>query len=356
MAIRSMHRIGARDTICNVNFSLTVSLSTRARRDSSVRLVPRADRRRVEDGDARHASREFVKMSNIRGFRDVNDDKANDSDRGSDGPDPQEWYTGGASSGQAVIDPRERPEARLAAMFDGARAHGAVSGTAEDLNPNAGRSTAFQGRGRTLNSSAEDDDASAGAPAEASERDDGVISRVITFWQNGFTVDDGPLRAFDDPANMAFMESIGRGEAPAELAPKTRTQRVNINLVQRHEPYSAPKFKAFGGSGRTLASEPSAAASEPSSASTKVIADDWVVDESQPTTSIQIRLRDGSRLVAKFNMSHTVAHIRAFIAKSRPSETAPYSLQLSGFPPKTLSDDHAVIGESDLAGAVVIQR
>lgn len=297
-----------------------------------------------------------IPQSNIRGFRDVNDDKANDSDRGSDGPDPQEWYTGGASSGQAVIDPRERPEARLAAMFDGARAHGAVSGTAEDLNPNAGRSTAFQGRGRTLNSSAEDDDASAGAPAEASERDDGIISRVITFWQNGFTVDDGPLRAFDDPANMAFMESIGRGEAPAELAPKTRTQRVNINLVQRHEPYSAPKFKAFGGSGRTLASEPSAAASEPSSASTKVIADDWVVDETQPTTSIQIRLRDGSRLVAKFNMSHTVAHIRAFIAKSRPSETAPYSLQLSGFPPKTLSDDHAVIGESDLAGAVVIQR
>ena len=66
-----------------------------------------------------------IPQSNIRGFRDVNDDKANDSDRGSDGPDPQEWYTGGASSGQAVIDPRERPEARLAAMFDGARAHGA---------------------------------------------------------------------------------------------------------------------------------------------------------------------------------------------------------------------------------------
>ena len=61
----------------------------------------------------------------------MNDDKANDSDRGSDGPDPQEWYTGGASSGQAVIDPRERPEARLAAMFDGresARARGQRNG------------------------------------------------------------------------------------------------------------------------------------------------------------------------------------------------------------------------------------
>ena len=75
----------------------------------------------------------------------MNDDKANDSDRGSDGPDPQEWYTGGASSGQAVIDPRERPEARLAAMFDGESAARGQAERAEDLNPNAGRSTAFRG-------------------------------------------------------------------------------------------------------------------------------------------------------------------------------------------------------------------
>lgn len=33
-------------------------------------------------------------------------------------------------------------------------------------------------------------------------------------------------------------------------------------------------------------------------------------DESQPTTSIQLRLADGSRMVAKFNLTHTVADIR----------------------------------------------
>ncbi len=33
-------------------------------------------------------------------------------------------------------------------------------------------------------------------------------------------------------------------------------------------------------------------------------------DESQPTTSIQLRLADGSRMVAKFNLSHTVGDIR----------------------------------------------
>ena len=30
----------------------------------------------------------------------------------------------------------------------------------------------------------------------------------------------------------------------------------------------------------------------------------------QPTTSIQLRLMDGSRMVAKFNLTHTVADIR----------------------------------------------
>lgn len=37
------------------------------------------------------------------------------------------------------------------------------------------------------------------------------------------------------------------------------------------------------------------------------------LDPDQPTTSIQIRLADGTRLVAKFNHSHTVNDIRQYI-------------------------------------------
>ena len=297
-------------------------------------------------------------QANVRGLRDVDRDSHSESDDG--GPAPQEWYTGGASSGQAVIDPRERPDERLASMFRSARASGAVDGTADDLNPNAGnaRRGAFTGRGRTLNSTAEEETENEAAAEERRDAGDGIVTRVVTFWQNGFTVDDGPLRTFDDPENLAFMDSIARGEAPAELAPRTRTERVNINLMQRHEPYvppKEPKYKAFSGSGRTLADESSSAPSA-SAASTPSVDADWTVDESQPTTSIQIRLRDGSRLVAKFNTSHTVGHIRSFIAKSRPGETFAYSLQLSGFPPATLDDDSAVIGDAGLSGAVVIQR
>lgn len=39
------------------------------------------------------------------------------------------------------------------------------------------------------------------------------------------------------------------------------------------------------------------------------------LDEAQPTTSIQIRLADGSRLSGRFNMSHTINDIRTYISK-----------------------------------------
>ncbi len=38
-----------------------------------------------------------------------------------------------------------------------------------------------------------------------------------------------------------------------------------------------------------------------------------VIDETQQKTQIQIRLGDGSRVVATFNHTHTVAHIRQHI-------------------------------------------
>ena len=122
------------------------------------------------------------------------DDDASDSN----GPDPQEWYTGGASSGQAVIDPRERPDERLASMFDSARAHGAMDGMAEDLNPNesrgarGGAATAFRGRGRTLNSNAEEeaeaeDEASGATAATEDEFSSLSITRRRPLGSNGAT-------------------------------------------------------------------------------------------------------------------------------------------------------------------------
>lgn len=61
-------------------------------------------------------------------------------------------------------------------------------------------------------------------------------------------------------------------------------------------------------------------------------------------------------MVARFNLTHTVADIRQFIKASRPDMQQGYALQMAGFPPKQLTDDSASIKAAGLEGAVVIQK
>ena len=35
--------------------------------------------------------------------------------------------------------------------------------------------------------------------------------RVITFWRNGFTIEDGPLLSYDNPQNAQLLELINSG-------------------------------------------------------------------------------------------------------------------------------------------------
>ena len=70
---------------------------------------------------------------------------------------------------------------------------------------------------------------------------------------------------------------------------------------------------------------------------------------------LQLRLRNGTRMVAKFNLTHTVADVRAFIAKVGAAGDGAYTLQLAGFPPEQLTDETRAVGDG-LANAVVIQR
>lgn len=58
------------------------------------------------------------------------------------------------------------------------------------------RSRSFTGRGRLLS----------GEVVSSAPEHPEVITHTITFWQNGFTVDDGPLRRLDDPENAQFLE------------------------------------------------------------------------------------------------------------------------------------------------------
>lgn len=76
-------------------------------------------------------------------------------------------------------------------------------------------------------------------------------------------------------------------------------------------------------------------------------------DESQPTTSIQIRMPDGSRLVGKFNHTQKIREIRAFVAAVRPGQPVPPTM-MTGFPAKPVEDESVTIADGGLISAVVV--
>lgn len=192
-----------------------------------------------------------------------------------------------------------------------------------------------------------------------------VRAVTIAFYRNGvFTVDDGEPRRMDDPANAPFMQAIMRGQCPPELDPGDPSIQINVNLVRRDEEYTPPaqpRHKAFGGTAHKL-SEPAgggdagASSSAAAAAAPAGLSVPWEgADQSLPLTSIQLRLADGSRMVAEFNLQHTVADIRRFIRASRPDTPTAYRLS-TAFPPRQLDDDGATIEAAGLANSVIIQR
>ncbi|XP_010529458.1 PREDICTED: plant UBX domain-containing protein 4-like [Tarenaya hassleriana] len=293
------------------------------------------------------SSKPARKAGGIRTLSDLNRRSGPDSDSDSDGP--QEYYAGGEKSGMLVQDPSKSND-DVDEIFNQARQLGAVEGPLE--RPSSSRS--FTGTGRLL---------SGETVPSAPQQPEPVVHNIV-FWSNGFTVDDGPLRMLDDPENAYFLESIRKSECPKELEPADRRMPVHVNLMRRDEKCPEVERRAipFQGVGRTLggsgSSKPVATELAPGSTDTAATTSSGiVVDESLPLTSIQLRLGDGTRLVAKFNHRHTINDIRAFIdASSRSGNPRNYQLQMMGFPPKPLTDLSQTIGEAGLANSVIIQK
>lgn len=123
--------------------------------------------------------------------------------------------------------------------------------------------------------------------------------------------------------------------------------------------FGACRYVAFSGSGRTLGGSSGASSSQAAAAAAAAGSappGEWEgVDESQPTTSIQLRLSDGSRMVARMNHGHTVADIRRFIRASRPDVAGAYALA-TGFPPAPIADESQSLEAAGLLNAVINQR
>jgi len=265
-----------------------------------------------------------AKRTGIAGFSDFSSKEPEDDKK-------TKWYTGGEKSGLQVEAPPKSEDIKNS-VFDNARRLGATDGSSEN--------NTFAGQAYRLGNPI--------SKPETTQKDSRVC---VTFWKNGFSVDDGPLRSFNDPVNRQFIASIEKGEVPQELAERSSGADVDVDLKDRHsEDYVAPPPKPFENStGNKLGGV--------SSTVSAVAGQDqpFTVDSNKPTTSVQIRLTDGSRLVGKFNTDHKVLHIRTFINQSKPNGSKNYSLS-TALPQKIISDENATLQEAGLVNAVVIQK
>ncbi|KAM4691547.1 NSFL1 cofactor p47 [Rhinophrynus dorsalis] len=277
----------------------------------------------------------------------------------------QRFYAGGSErSGQQIVGPpkKKSPNELVEDLFKGAKEHGAVAVDRAAKSPGeSSKSSPFAGGGYRLGAAPEEESAYVrGARRQHSAQD---VHVVLKLWKNGFSLDEGELRSYQDPSNSQFLEAIRRGEIPAELRRLAQGGQVNLDMEDhRDEDFVKPKisFKAFTGEGQKLgstaphvlsAASPSQQAENEAKASSSVS-----VCDSDPVTNIQIRLADGSRLVQRFNHSHRISDIRLFIVDARPAMAATSFVLMTTFPNKELTDEDLTLKEANLFNAVIVQR
>ncbi|MCD7457707.1 hypothetical protein HAX54_035941 [Datura stramonium] len=211
----------------------------------------------------------------IHSFSDLNRRPVTGS--GSDSDEPQEYYTGGEKSGMLVQDPSKANDVN--SIFDQARQHAAVEGP-----PASSGSRSFTGTARRLT----------GETVSAAPQPPESVTHTITFWTNGFTIDDGPLRRFDDPENASFLESIRKSRCPKELEPEDRrtsielipTRRGGVPCTREASCFISGCWKNFLGSSSSAEQVDSIGAISSFTAAPSPSVG-LVVDQSQPSTSIQ---------------------------------------------------------------------
>ena len=212
------------------------------------------------------------------------------------------------------------------------------------------------------------------------------------------------LRPYEE--NAEFMKDLQQSRPPREFreldlstgVPRPRPvdimlgdmrpQAYPAEFVRRQKameqadkaPPAKPSFAAFSGSGQTLGGSSSAAAGDVGAAAAAGGSasgggetsggggsmEGWAhaskpsptVDESAPTTEVQVRLAGAGAVRFRLNRTHKVADLRIMVegALAGAGEAARPYILAAGFPPKPLTDDDATLEAAGLVGSAVTHR
>jgi len=284
------------------------------------------------------------------------------SDSDDSDSEQQAFFAGGSShSGNVILGPKKK-KFNVGDMFKAAKEAGAeaIDPSEAGAGPSGG-ARAFSGGGFKLGS----DTAESVQVGGGQEKRPDPRHFTLKMWRDGFSLDDGELRAYNDPAHREFLASVMRGTIPPELVKEAKGGEVHVDMEDhREEEFVKPsvKSKPFQGSGNVLGSiapsvaPPTANPSLDPAQAEKTAQDKVKLDAAQPVANIQVRLADGSRLIVKLNHVHTVADLRVYINTARPQYSGVQYMLMTTFPNKELTEDTATVSSAGLVGAAVLQR
>ncbi|KIW12050.1 hypothetical protein PV08_09324 [Exophiala spinifera] len=274
----------------------------------------------------------------------------------SDDDDNQDLFAGGEKSGLAVQNPDDLKKR----ILEKAQKRGPPPKDAPT------KKSYFTGSARTLGG---DDAPSREIPAAPQPRARAErVERVLHFWQDGFSIDDGDLYRIDDPRNAEILNLIRQGRAPLNIMNVQPGQEVDVEIKQHEEKYVKPKkkFRPFEGSGHRLGSPTPGAPSMPGAFSSEPVAPAAApaaapapttdVDDSKPTVTLRISLGTGTRLTSRFNTTQTIGDVYDFVRRAEPGGRE-FVLQTT-FPTTELTDKAKKLGDiADFKrGGAVIQK
>ncbi|KAG6826516.1 hypothetical protein H0H92_015509 [Tricholoma furcatifolium] len=273
-----------------------------------------------------------------------------DDDEEDESRQRESWFAGGERSGLSIQNPDHQSRMPGGDVVRDLLRRAAEAGPARDAPP---QSNTFRGGGHRLGS--DEVEATYIPDPDAIPEDETPAIRNLTFWSDGFSLEDGPLMRYDNPEHAQILAQLRAGQAPPDFLDLRVGQPVDIRIAQRtHEAYIPPQggaARAFSGSGNRLGapvpefstggssgsasmpggfptSQPTAAR-ERDSMTTR-----FEVDQSLPTTSVQVRLADGTR--------------------SRPENLSRAYTIGTTFPNRTLDDLDATIEAAGLVNSVVV--
>lgn len=281
------------------------------------------------------------------------DDHDDDDSDYSPEDQPRDLFAGGEKSGLAVQDPNHKgsrsndPRSIVDELIKKAR-----KGPPPPAENAA--SSSFRGSGMTLGG---DDTPSQVVPDPAASRPRPreIVTRTLHMWEDGYSVDDGPLYRFDDPANANDLRMINRGAAPMHLMGVDSNTDVDVHLNKHKGVYTPQpkKYTPFGGGGQRLGSETAPAPSADTSTTTATptttsaappTVSEPEIDPSQPTLTLRIQLLNGQRMTARFNTTDTLDAVYGFIERALPGSSESWVVATT-FPNKVHTDRNEVLGE-----------